>query len=578
MSLDPGGRDVTTSFMNAETQGIGLLIEQEREFAVPDHQRDYAWSSDEVAQLLTDIERAIEDGEDDYFLGLIVLEASKPLNILDGQQRLATTTMIYAGIREWLHAAGLESDAHQAQGTYIGLQSFGETDDRPRLTLNINDREFFQDLVVERADDSTIAQHRDQEGRNSSRRKVAEAALICRTRVAEYAEKHGKETSDRAQALYGLAEYMRENVKVVAMQVSSESNAYTIFESLNDRGLDLSVLDLVKNHLFGRAGDKLDAVKHNWAQMTAHLGDRSADDFLKVFWTSRYGRIQRGKLFQEWRKRFDGLSPAKVLKLTAELIISADRFAALDSSEDDVWNQYSPELRTAIADLSLLGNRQMRPIILAAIEQFSATQFEKLVQHLVVATFRYQNVGKLRTGALETSAAKTAKAIADKKATTASAAWKELKSIVPNDEDFKLAFARYSESTAKVAKYVLSALELEARRRDTGSFAELEPSPQLTLEHILPQSPGDPWKAVLEPDPELIDYTERLGNLTLLTKGSNKSAGNQSYADKASAIYQKSSLLITSGIPTHYSNWERDSIRSRQDWLASLAPSIWSLP
>ncbi len=567
-----------TSFMNAETQGIGLLIEQEQEFAVPDHQRDYAWSADEVAQLLTDIERAIEDGENDYFLGLIVLEANKPLNILDGQQRLATTTMIYAGIREWLHAAGLESDAHQAQGRYIGLQSFGTTEDRPRLTLNINDREFFQDLVVERADDSTIEQYRDQEGRNSSRRKVAEAALICRVRVSEYAEKHGKGTSARAKALYRLAEYLRDNVKVVAMQVSSESNAYTIFESLNDRGLDLSVLDLVKNHLFGRAGEKLDAVKYNWAQMTAHLGDRSADDFLKVFWTSRYGRIQRGKLFQEWRKRFDALSPTKVLKLTTELITSANRFAALDSSEDDVWSKYSPELRTAIAELSLLGNRQMRPIILAAIEHFSSTQFEKLVQQLVVATIRYQNVGKLRTGALETSAAKTAKAIADKKATTASAAWKELKSIVPNDEDFKLAFARYSESTAKVAKYVLRALELEARARDTGSFNELEPSAQLTLEHVLPQKPGESWKAALSKDSELIDYVERLGNLTLLTKGSNKSAGNQSYGDKSSAIYEKSSLLITSGIPAHYGDWTRDNIRARQEWLASLAPSIWSLP
>lgn len=564
--------------MNAETQGIGLLIEQEREFAVPDHQRDYAWSPDEVAQLLTDIERAIKDGEDDYFLGLIVLEASKPLNILDGQQRLATTTMIYAGIREWLHAAGLESDAHQAQGRYIGLQSFGATEDRPRLTLNINDREFFQDLVVDRADDSTIEQRRDQEGRNSSRRKVAEAALICRSRITEYAEKHGKDTTERAQALYKLAEYLRENVKVVEMQVSSESNAYTIFESLNDRGLDLSVLDLVKNHLFGRAAEKLDPVKHNWAQMTAHLGDRSADDFLKVFWTSRYGRIQRGKLFQEWRKRYDKHSPTKVVKLTGELIVSADRFAALDSSEDDVWNKYSPDLRTAIAELNLLGNRQMRPIILAAIEHFSPTHFEKLVQLLVVVTFRYQNVGKLRTGALETSAAKTAKAIADKKATTANAAWKELRSIIPNDEDFKLAFARYSEPTAKVAKYVLRALELEARKRGTGSFVELEPSTQLTLEHILPQNPGDCWKSILSQDPELVDYTERLGNLTLLTKGSNKTVGNQSFDDKSTGAYKESSLLITSGIPAHHIDWDRDAIRARQEWLASLAPSIWRLP
>jgi hypothetical protein len=338
------------------------------------------------------------------------------------------------------------------------------------------------------------------------------------------------------------------------------------------------VLDLVKNHLFGRAGSKLDDVKHNWAQMTAHLGDRSADDFLKVFWTARYGRIQRGKLFQEWRKRFDDLTPTKVLKLTSELILSADRFAALDSAEDEVWSEFSPELRKAIADLSLIGNRQMRPITLAAIENFSPSQFEKLVRRLVVATFRYQNVGKLRTGALETSAAKTAKAIADKKATTAAQAWNELKSIVPNDEDFQLAFARYSESTAKVAKYVLAQLEIEARQRASGDFGELEPSATLTLEHILPQNPGEVWDEVLKEDIEFTDYTERLGNLTLLTAGSNKTAGNDEFSEKSKDVYEKSALLITKGIPEHHEKWNRDALRARQEWLTSLASAIWPLP
>jgi hypothetical protein len=564
--------------MNAETQGIGVLIEQERDFAVPDHQRDYAWSADEVGQLLTDLERAIQEREEDYFLGLIVLEAGKPLSILDGQQRLATTTMIYAGIREWLHAAGLESDAHQAQARYIGLQSFGEVEDRPRLTLNINDREYFQELVVDRADDSLIEQRRDQEGRNSSRRKVAEGALICRVRIAEYAESHGPETATKAQALYQLAEYLRENVKVVAMRVSSESNAYTIFESLNDRGLDLSVLDLVKNHLFGRAGKKLDVVKYNWAQMTAHLGDRSADDFLKVFWTSRFGRIRRGKLFQEWRKRFDGLSPSKVVQLTNELIVAADRFAALDSPDDDVWREFSPELRTAIAELSLLGNRPLRPIILAGIERFTPGQLEKLVRYLVVATLRYQTVGKLRTGGMETAAAKTAKAIADGRATTAITAWKELRSLIPSDEDFRLAFSRYRESDAKVAKYALRELELEARKRDTGDFAELEASPELTLEHILPRNPGSAWKSILDKDPDLVEHVERLGNLVLLSPGANRSAGNQTFARKAQAIYQGSPLLVTKRAGAYEGGWNREAIQKQQEWLASMAPSIWPLP
>ena len=567
--------------MNAETRGIGLLIEHGREFTVPDHQRDYAWGADEVEQLFLDIERAFTEKASDYFLGLVVLVGEGdgvPIQILDGQQRLATTTMIYAGIREWLHAAGLETDAQKIQSDHIGLLALGDTVGRPRLTLNINDREIFQEIVVERADDATLVQRRDAEGRYSSRRKVVDGALICRARVKEFAKKQGSTTKERAEALYELAEYIRDKVKVVAMGVSSESNAYIIFESLNDRGLDLSVLDLVKNHLFGRADKKLDKVKHNWAQMTAHLGDRSADDFLKVFWTSRYGRIQRGKLFHQWRERFDSLKPTQVVKLTDELIVAADRFAALDSADDELWAAYSSDLRGAIRDLALIGNRQMRPIILAAMDRFSPRELEKLVKRLIVATFRYQNVGKHRTGGLEIAGARAAKAIAEGNAKTANAAWKELASIVPDDEAFRESFWRYAEAKSSIAKYVLRCLELEARKRARGRTEELEPSDRLTLEHILPQSPGKAWAATIQDDPELVDDTERLGNMCLLSSAPNRSAANRAFEEKAADAYSKSDLLLTKGIPAKFKSWDRSAIRKRQREMASLATSIWARP
>ena len=567
--------------MDSHTLGIGELIEHEREFTVPDHQRDFAWGDDEVGQLFIDVTRALDEDSPDYFLGLVVLvQAGKggPLQILDGQQRLATTTMIYAGIREWLHAAGFEKDAQKVQSDHIGLLELGEDADRPRLTLNINDREIFQELVVDRANDENLEKKRDEAGRHSSQRKVADAALNCRSRVAAYASEQGGTPAEQAKALYHLATYLRDKVTVVKMEVSSETDAYVIFESLNDRGLDLSVLDLVKNHLFGRSGGELEKVKHNWAQMTAHIGDRSADDFLKVFWTSKYGRIQRGKLFQEWRKRFDSLKSTQVVDLTSELVTAANRFAALDTPEDEVWRGYSKELRAGVGDLALLGNRQMRPILLAAIDGFSAKELENLVKRLIVATFRYQVVGKRRTGALEIATARAAKAIADSKANKAEKVWDELASIVPDDDDFQADFTRYSEPKAQIAKYVLRRLEIEAQRRDSGSKPELEPSADLTLEHVLPQNPGESWNEVLKADPELEDYVDRLGNLCLLNEAPNKEAANSSFADKSAEIYKESSLLLTRTIAEKYDAWDRTSIRARQEYLASLATAVWALP
>ncbi len=112
------------SYMEARTQGIGDLIEHGRTFCVPDHQRDFAWRpGDEVEEFLDDIFGALSSGADEYFLGLIVLVdlGEGDWEILDGQQRLATTTMTFAAIREWLHAAGLERDANKIQSDYVGL-------------------------------------------------------------------------------------------------------------------------------------------------------------------------------------------------------------------------------------------------------------------------------------------------------------------------------------------------------------------------------------------------------------------------------------------------------------------------
>ncbi len=112
---------------------------------------------------------------------------------------------------------------------------------------------------------------------------MIESTVLCRRKVAELAESVGTDPKSQASVLYELAEFLRSKAKVVSMNVPSTANAYVIFEVLNDRGLDLSVLDLVKNHLFGRAGTRLDEAKHSWSQMVGNLGDRPADEFLKVY-------------------------------------------------------------------------------------------------------------------------------------------------------------------------------------------------------------------------------------------------------------------------------------------------------
>ncbi len=322
--------------MVSETRGVGQLISVRRYFAVPAHQRDFAWPLGSVEQFLDDIVGAMNAGDSDYFLGLIVLVNTDELSarrheILDGQQRLATTTMTYAAIRQWLREHNQDQEALKIQNEFIGISEIGEPLDEPRLILNTNNREIFQEVVVNLCPDKTIIERQQLAGRHSSVRKLLDAALKCRQFVAELAEAQGSEPEKQCAVLFRFAKYLRDNVQVNCLDVTAPENAYTIFESLNDRGIDLSVLDLLKNHLLKAAHPQDDQILHDWTAMLTRLGDRKGDDFLKAFWTSRFGRIQRGRLFHEMKSKY--ATKAKVLALSRELVEVAEVYANLEVSD-----------------------------------------------------------------------------------------------------------------------------------------------------------------------------------------------------------------------------------------------------
>ena len=575
----------STSFVASHTQGVGEFIQHRRFFHVPDHQRDFAWTDEEVEEFLSDVTGAINDAEEDYFLGLlVVVEPSRPdgaWEILDGQQRLATTTMVYAAIREWLFSAGFSADAEKVQDDFIGSRELGENEAAPRLTLNINNRSVFREIVVTRRNDAFLEAKFRAAPRYSSERLLIDAAITCRRTIADLANDSSDNPKEQANVLVDLAKYLRDHVKIVVMNVASTANAYRIFETLNDRGLDLTVLDLVKNHLFGRSDGRLSEVQSNWLTMLSNISGRQADDFLKVYWTSKWGRIQRGKLFEAWRIKYGSLSSEEVVNLSSDLDQAADRFSALDVSDHDIWNEYSVACKKSIKVLSVLGSRQIWPVLLAALEAFDARQMEQLLSHLVILTVRYQTIGRRRTGRLEISSARVAQAITKGEFDSPRAVWKEYSSIVPDDAEFAEDFGRWTESKSARARYILAELEkAEYKRSNNGREPEEIPAwEELTLEHVLPRSPGDEWASEIQQFPELKEeYIHRLGNLCLLHEKPNRRASDRGFVFKQNDIYFESQLTLTSQIAKSYRRWNPASIDDRQRELSKLALLAWPLP
>ena len=566
--------------MESHTQGIGELIQQKRTLQVPDHQRDFAWrDEEEVEQFFADVVRAMDSSADDYFLGLLVLvrpTADGQWGILDGQQRLATTTMIYSAIRTWLRARGMDDDVNTIQNGFIGIRDFGEDDHKPRLTLNINDREAFREFVVDECAAPVLEKRLGAAARYSSERKLIGAVIACRKLVDAYAEKDDPPDAEQAKRLFDLARFLRDDVNVVAMEVDSTSSAYTIFETLNDRGLDLSVLDLVKNHLFARAGAGLDEVQASWAAMAANLGDRPADDFLKVWWTSRFGRIQRGKLFTEWRTKYDSESARGVAGIARELAAGADRYAALDVPDHDIWSSHNDHTSVLLGELIGLGHGQIRPLLMAALENFNADSVERLLVLLRTFVMRYQTVGRRRTGLFEIAMARAALGVADGRFNSPQKVWDDVKGLVPTDNDFRADFTGFTDTKSARVRYMLAQLETAARAAARGTPSDVRPWLELTLEHILPRNPSKDWDPALGADPDLKDHVNHIGNLCLLQDKLGRGVGNKGFATKK-PVYAGSELVLTQEVASE-SDWDLASITRRQRRLADLAVAVWPLP
>ena len=325
---------MSASLFEAPTLGLGRLLNEGSRFTVPHHQRDYSWTEDELSQFFTDIEEARNNESEYYFIGLMVFMPGEhgEYTILDGQQRMATAAILLSAIRTWLASHALSRDADQIQSMYIAQRELGEDELNPRLVLNEANNQVFYTYVVSERPSTDIEACLAKMKRHDPSRTLLEAALFCRKEIGKLAG-HAPDVATASKRLFSLVSYLREHVRVVRLVVPTEADAYTVFETLNDRGLDLTVLDLVKNYVFGKAGSKtrLADVKQQWTQMMATLTNVRGDDFLKAYWTSRHGRTQKAQLFPQIKSNHK--TPDRIAEFSTDLLHTSEHYSALDSKQ-----------------------------------------------------------------------------------------------------------------------------------------------------------------------------------------------------------------------------------------------------
>ena len=238
----------TARRIDSDAQSIGELLRKPLSYRVPPNQRDFSWTSEEIDVLWEDITGAILDGRSEYFLGAIVLSPGrdeKTREIVDGQQRLAALSMIFAAIERTWRSLKDEKRATGVFRDFLGSEARRTGDVVPKLSLNEINDPVFQGLVL---------RNEDIPGNQSNvwpqTNKLLDAAF---SRIRQKLEDWLRRFDAAESALLDLEEFLSDKTNVIVIEVGDESDAFVIFETLNDRGLELAVSDLVKNYLFSVA-------------------------------------------------------------------------------------------------------------------------------------------------------------------------------------------------------------------------------------------------------------------------------------------------------------------------------------
>lgn len=520
---------------------------------VPEFQRSYSWERVNVQEYLADLHRAREK-DSAYFMGTLVFakpnDGTDRRKIVDGQQRLATTAILFGAIRDRLAELGRADLADNTTKQFLRRYSIKEEGEVESLILSPKDQDAYDAIMAGKWETVPAAD------------RIRACYEECRYHLAVIAP-----NPDQYKNLVDVIAQLESKVQVLVAVASDLPEAYVIFETLNDRGADLTTADLLKNYLFSESKpSEFNYVQHGWNTLETNLGNKPEElvKFVRFDYMSRNERITTRKLYRALQEEMQANPGAKsyVQKLKA----AQEVYLALREPDSDFWKDANVDVRDALLAYRRFGFESSFPVLLAAFREWDKKKAARLLVKMAKWSVRAQFAGRLGTGTAEDAFAAAAVAIATKKAKNQTEVRKLLNRLVPTNGEFKLAFTSAGKLTTARAKYVLAMLEKAADSKANRPERPLDwASNAVTIEHVMNQSAG-------ASDDELITINE-IGNLALLEKRLNQQLGSAAFAKKRD-VYKKSEFALTRAVGSA-EEWNRDKVSDRTAEMADLACYAW---
>lgn len=537
-----------------ETRGftVGDLLSGSHIFRIPQFQRRFAWSEDNAAQLFDDIQTAFAREESNYFLGPIIVAkegASKPFDIIDGQQRLICISIYLAVLRDVVSSAqfadGLQQHLWRDENPASRWAS------APRIKVRKQDRNLYE-LIVGALQGTSPKQI------NVFNCTLRDVAVRIRSEVKNVSTDYWKR----------FAQYILNNCHVILINTSNIDDGYRLFRSINTLGQPLTDLDIARSHVIAN-NENGEALAEIWDQIAENL----SEDELKSYLYSAVSFVDpdlegldlhqamrdilrqplaEHKLrktltsFLEYHKKIDegdlgfsmgGPTINRILKYLKVLPFDHWRAGTL------LWLSRSPDAAQTLRFLRALDALCTGLVVLGSVNNTLANRFQK-----IRARIEADNV--LSDPSSEIYLTNTEKEKIREK----------LSGPIP--------------PKARFLRYIM--LRLNAEMLDKAFEGEVKLD--IEIEHVLPQkpSPKSVWMENFPDSHRRLLLCQLLGNLAILSKPINIKAKNYDFHKKRDTIFGTSgsnTFPVTADL-VHYQTWTEREILLRHERLLRIAERV----
>lgn len=575
------------SFTATESSFDELMGSVERKYVIPRYQREYSWGVDNLATFWSDIH-----DEDDFFFGSVVLKRPERrrarIEIIDGQQRMLTMTILYAAIRDVLNELGELTDAASIHSQFI-ITRRGRRDNDHIIQPTQGLRNYFERSVQSLEPDFRRTSTKEE-------KRVKKNYEWFKARI--YDKLQSRSPEDSLTIIDDLIDTIG-RMQLIQITVTESYDAYRIFETVNATGVDLSVADLIKNMVFKhiREDDDTgeDPAQIKWTEMKNNLAEINLDvaRFVRYHWISSRETVTMGKLYKSvknattnraWQTLIDDLVHDSTL---------INHLMLGEIPNENMQGNIS-RINRKLKLINGLGFSQCYVLLLSVYRNmerlnYSWDEFENLVSELENFNFIYHTICTRPANRVENFYSQKAIMINQTQndkvglarfSSNIESVYTEFISLKPNRSDFIQDFTsstQYSNSKKRksLLRYILGRFE-EYHYPEQVNERPIDDS--ISIEHFLPQSPEEHWGLSSE---DVKHYVHLIGNLFLVGQGFNSSARNFGIQRKIVEL-RNTGINTTAALISEISRndppvWTENEINLRTNQLAELAYDVlWS--